>query len=168
MPAPLLTFSTGSLYLYGLERCFALAAELGFDGVEVLCDERLDTRQPDYLCRLSERHALPITSLHAPFMGRTMAGWEPGAIRGIEQTVALAETLGAAHIVMHLPERLGLASLQTRKHRIKLPWLPASAPIKAWMDRGGLARLQAGTLMGSQDVRLPDQVVAVDDEVHVR
>ncbi len=36
MPAPLPTFSTGSLYLYGLERCFALAAEPGFDGVAVL------------------------------------------------------------------------------------------------------------------------------------
>ncbi len=145
MPAPLLIFSTGSLHLYGLERCFALAAALGFDGVEVLCDERLDTRQPDYLRRLSDQYAMPITSLHAPFVGRVMAGWQPGAVQAIEQTVALAEGLGAAHVVMHLPDRLGLAVLQAGARRIKLPWFPASAPIKDWMVRGGLARLQAGT-----------------------
>ena len=38
--------STGSLYTYGLDRVFALAAEVGFDGIEVLIDPRFDTRQP--------------------------------------------------------------------------------------------------------------------------
>lgn len=145
MPGPLLTFSTGSLYLYGLERVFALAAEYGFDGVEIMCDERLDTRQPDYLCRLSERHGLPIHSLHAPFVGRRVPGWEPGPVRTVEQTVVLAEQVGATHVVMHLPDRVGRAFLDLGPRRMLLPWFPVSAAIKRWMESGGLARLQAGT-----------------------
>ena len=145
MAGPLLTFSTGSLYLYGLDRCFALAAEYGFDGVEVLCDERLDTRQPDNLRRLRDTHALPIHSLHAPFVGRGVPGWDSGPVRVIEQTVALAEQVGATHVVMHLPERLGRAFLNVGARRVILPWFPVSAPIKRWMETGGLARFQAGT-----------------------
>ena len=39
-------FSTGSLYRYGTARCFEFAARAGFDGVEVMVDDRWDTRQP--------------------------------------------------------------------------------------------------------------------------
>ena len=31
-------FSTGSLYTYGIDRCFAFAQRAGFDGVELLVD----------------------------------------------------------------------------------------------------------------------------------
>ena len=44
--------STGSLYNYRIDRVFALAAEAGFDGIELLIDHRWDTRQSDYLRQL--------------------------------------------------------------------------------------------------------------------
>jgi sugar phosphate isomerase/epimerase len=36
-------FSTGSLYPFGLDRCYGWAAEAGYDGVEIMMDERWDT-----------------------------------------------------------------------------------------------------------------------------
>ena len=42
-------FSTGSLYPFGLERVYAWATEAGFDGVEIMMDERWDTHQEEYL-----------------------------------------------------------------------------------------------------------------------
>ncbi len=62
-------FSTGSLHPFGLERVFGWAAEAGFDGVEVMMDDRWDTHQPAYLAGLVERHELPILALHPPIYG---------------------------------------------------------------------------------------------------
>ena len=98
MPAPL-TLSTGSLYTYGLERIFALAAEAGFDGLEVVCDESHDSRQADYLTYLMHAYGLPILSLHAPLSGWHCAGWQPGEIAALEQTTTLAVQIGAQHVV---------------------------------------------------------------------
>jgi sugar phosphate isomerase/epimerase len=38
-------FSTGSLYPFGLDRVYGWAAEAGFDGFEIMLDERWDTHQ---------------------------------------------------------------------------------------------------------------------------
>ncbi len=140
-----LTFSTGSLYLYGLERCFALAAKHGFDGIEVMVDERYDTREADYLRRLIDAHHIPIHSLHSPFPGASLPGWERGLIAPIERTVRLAEALGAAHVVMHLPDRVSRLHIANGKRRLRLLWLSTTGEIKAWMSSGGLRRLQEDT-----------------------
>ena len=95
--------STGSLYTYGLDRVFALAAEAGFDGIEVLVDPRFDTRQPVYLRRLMERHGLPIVSVHAPFRPKRLAAWPRTQPESIATTAELARAVGAEVIVVHLP-----------------------------------------------------------------
>jgi len=59
-------FSTGSLYPFGLERVCAWAAKTGFDGVEIMMDERWDTHQEEYLGDLARRHGVPILTLHPP------------------------------------------------------------------------------------------------------
>lgn len=95
--------STGSLYTYGLDRVFALAAEAGFDGIEVLIDPRFDTRQPIYLRRLMERYGLPILSVHAPFRPRWLAAWPQTQPESIAATAELARAVGAKIIIVHLP-----------------------------------------------------------------
>jgi sugar phosphate isomerase/epimerase len=95
--------STGSLYTYGLDRVFALAAEAGFDGIEVLVDHRFDTRQPIYLRRLMERHGLPIVSFHAPFHPRRLAAWPKTQAESIAATAEVACAVGAGIIIAHLP-----------------------------------------------------------------
>jgi len=97
------TLSSGSLYTYGLERTFELAAEAGFDGIEVLIDQRYDTRQPAYLRRLVERHGLPIPSVHAPFWPARMDAWPHDYPGSIAAAAELAAALGAGIVVAHLP-----------------------------------------------------------------
>jgi len=95
--------STGSLYTYGLDRVFALAAEAGFDGIEELVDSRFDTRQPVYLRRLMERYGLPILSLHAPFHPKRLPAWPRTQPESIAATAELARAVGAEVIIIHLP-----------------------------------------------------------------
>lgn len=98
-----LALSSGSLYSYGLDRVFELAAGAGFDGVEVIVDRRFDTRQVAYLRRLQERFGLPILSMHAPFHPWRLEGWPPTYPRSLAATVELATAVGAGIVVAHLP-----------------------------------------------------------------
>ncbi|HSJ53037.1 MAG TPA: sugar phosphate isomerase/epimerase [Anaerolineae bacterium] len=99
-----LVLSTGSLYSYGLDRVFALAAETGFDGVEVLIDGRWDARQPDYLWCLMQGSGLPIPTVHAPFFP-WVQGWPRDELGRLERSADVARAVGAGVVVAHLPLR---------------------------------------------------------------
>ena len=101
----MIVLSTGSLYTYGLSRVFALAADVGFDGIEVLVDHRWDSRHPAYLRRLSQEYGLPIAALHAPFVP-DVPGWPSDQLGRLERTVSLAQDLGVPVVVTHLPYRV--------------------------------------------------------------
>ena len=112
--------STGSLYNDSVDRVFALAAEAGFDGIELMVDERWDTRQADFLKQVATNHALPIHALHSPF-NRNCRGWGESEFGAIARTAELAAELGAQVVIHHLPMRVSLAFLQTGKRTIRLP-----------------------------------------------
>jgi sugar phosphate isomerase/epimerase len=137
-------FSTGSLWNYSLERCFQFAAAAGFDGLELMADERWETRQPVYLQQLMDRYRLPIVAIHSPF-STFVAGWpndQPGRIR---QTVILAETVGARVVVHHLPARIGYIWLQVPGRMFPLP-VPCNGEngYRRWLE-ADYSELQAGT-----------------------
>ena len=100
----MLALSTGSLHNYGLSRVFALAAETGYDGMEILVDAKWDSRDPDYLSRLCSEHSLPIVALHSPFV-QDVQGWPPDPLGRLKKTVALAQKLNVPLVVTHLPLR---------------------------------------------------------------
>lgn len=93
-------FSTGSLYPFGLERVYSWAAKAGFDGVEVMMDERWDTHQADYLNHLAGKHGIPILALHPPLY-RGAWGLEPGET--LIRVAKLADRVGARVVVAHPP-----------------------------------------------------------------
>ena len=101
----MIAFSTGSLYTYGVARVFDLAAEAGYDGIEVLVDQRWDTRQPAYLRRLSADYGLPIVAVHNPFVVE-VPDWPADQLNRLRHTLALAQEVGASTVVTHLPFRL--------------------------------------------------------------
>jgi len=105
----IIALSTGTLHTCGLDRVFALAAEAGFQGVEVIIDNRWDSRAPTYLRTLQQRHGVPVLSLHAPFFH--VNDWPADPIESLQRTVALAEELEARTVVVHLPRRFRLGSL---------------------------------------------------------
>ncbi len=139
-------FSTGSLYAYGINRCFELAAAAGFDGMELVVDRRWDTRQPDYLLALSARHRLPILAIHTPFDDDILREWPDNTPGRIRETVKLAEAMGAEVVIHHLPLRTEVRWIRVRTTRVPRPiFLPRPGTTYAAWLLGGYAELQATT-----------------------
>lgn len=93
-------FSTGSLYPFGLERAYGWAAEAGYDGVEVMMDDRWDTHQEDYLNALAERFGIPILALHPPIFE---GAWKLPPGETLVRSAGLAKRVGALVVVAHPP-----------------------------------------------------------------
>ncbi len=93
-------FSTGSLYPFGLDRVYALAAEAGYDGVEIMMDDRWDTHQEDYLNGLAEKYSIPIRALHPPLFH---GAWDLDPEETLVRVARLAPKVGADVVVAHPP-----------------------------------------------------------------
>jgi sugar phosphate isomerase/epimerase len=93
-------FSTGSLYPFGLERVYSWAAESGFDGVEIMMDERWDTHQRAYLEHLQERYGVKILALHPPLR---RGAWNLGPEQTLVRTARLAHGMDVPVVVAHPP-----------------------------------------------------------------
>lgn len=153
-------FSTGSLYPLDIADCFDLAAEAGFDGMEIMCDERWSTRSPDYLAGQTARTGLPVLVAHTPFSFR-VPGWQASTqLDLIEHSVALAETLHAESVVVHLPQRVGHVFVVGWGINTLLPWRNPFKPVKEWMADGGLARRQEQTAVKLCIENMPKRLVA--------
>lgn len=143
----MIALSTGSLYSYGTARVFALAAEAGFDGIEVLVDHRLDTRQPGYLRRLSADFELPIVAVHNPFAER-VDGWPDDPLGRLHRTLRLAREVGAPLVVAHLPKRFHAFAGQLYARRPHRFWFPIPVPRRGPYRRfvaSGVAALERET-----------------------
>ena len=93
-------FSTGSLYPFGLDRVYGWATEAGYDGIEIMMDDRWDTHQEDYLNHLKERHGIPILALHPP-LRRGAWNLDPG--KTLIRVSGLARRVGVPVVVVHPP-----------------------------------------------------------------
>jgi sugar phosphate isomerase/epimerase len=107
----MIALSTGSLYTYGMARAARMAAEAGFDGLEIMVDDRWDTRDPAYLLQVVRAVGLPIVSLHAPFRPG-IPGWDGDELDRVRRTVDLAERVGARVVVVHPPLRYRWVALR--------------------------------------------------------
>ncbi len=103
-------FSTGSLHPFGLDRIFGWVAETGFDGIEVMMDDRWDTHEAKYMNALSERHELPILALHPPIY---RGAWRLGVEETLIRSAKLAARIDCPLVVAHPP--------------------PPGLPLKRWM-----------------------------------
>lgn len=142
----MISLSTGSLHSYGLARVFELAAQVGFEGIEVIIDHRLDCRDPAYLRRLSAACRLPIVALHSPFLA-DVPGWPADQLERLRRSVALAQDLGVPVVVTHLPYHLYGVFLQgfglpPGRFFLPFPWPRREAYYRA-LAEGQLADMEA-------------------------
>jgi sugar phosphate isomerase/epimerase len=93
-------FSTGSLYPFGLARVYAWISEAGYDGIEIMMDERWDTHQEYYLRDLAGRHGVPIMALHPPLF---RGAWRLGPEETLVRVARLASRLDVPVVVAHPP-----------------------------------------------------------------
>ena len=99
----LISLSTGSLFTLPLQRVFELAAEAGFDGVELIISQDFQKINPVRLIG-SLQQITVIHSIHAPFM--PLDGWG-GPADSLRRCVALAAECGIPLVNFHPPSWMG-------------------------------------------------------------
>jgi len=99
------TLSTASVYPRRAAFAFEVAAELGYDGVEVMVWSDPATQDPAALQRLSDEHGLPIRSVHAPTLLVSQRVWGRSPADKLRRAVGMAGELGAPTVVVHPPFR---------------------------------------------------------------
>ena len=98
-----ISISSGTLFIFGLEKSFAMASEAGFDGVELVINQEFrDVNSRRLVKRLAE--TLPILSMHAPFM--LVDGWG-GPVDALKKCVEIAAECGIGLVNFHPPSWLG-------------------------------------------------------------
>ena len=97
--------STASVYPQNTEAAFAYAAELGFDGVELMVWGEAVSQDISHVEYLSERYQVPVLSIHAPCLLISQRVWGRDPQAKLARAVSAAEDLGAPTVVVHPPFR---------------------------------------------------------------
>ncbi|MCW4464021.1 sugar phosphate isomerase/epimerase [Glutamicibacter sp. MNS18] len=102
-PIPV-TLSSASVYPMTVHDAFAVAKDVGYDGIEVLITGNQATQSATALLALMDKYQLPIMAIHAPTLLLTQQVWG-SAWAKIERSVILAQAVGADVVVAHPPFR---------------------------------------------------------------
>ncbi len=97
--------STASVYPETCSDAFAIAADLGYDGVEVMVWTDPVSQDAAALARLSDHYGLPVLAVHAPTLLVTQRVWGREPWPKLERSCELAVALGARTVVAHPPFR---------------------------------------------------------------
>jgi sugar phosphate isomerase/epimerase len=95
--------STAAVYPEGTVAAFALAAELGYDGVEIMVQTEALSQDADLLAELSDEYGIPVLSVHSPCLLVTARVWSTDPLVKLARSVEMAERLGAETVVVHPP-----------------------------------------------------------------
>jgi sugar phosphate isomerase/epimerase len=97
--------STASVWPRPVEVGFRLAAELGYDGVEVMVWTDRDSQNVARLRGYAGRYGVPVLAVHAPCLLITQRVWSPDPETRLRRAVRTATELGAGTVVVHPPFR---------------------------------------------------------------
>jgi sugar phosphate isomerase/epimerase len=84
---------------------FRLAADLGYDGVEVMVWTDRGSQDLAKLRRYARRYRVPVLAVHAPCLLITQRVWSPDPAERLRRSVRVAGELGAGTVVTHPPFR---------------------------------------------------------------
>lgn len=97
--------STASVWPEPIGVAFELAAEIGYDGVEVMVWGDPASQNVDALAALSVRHHMAVLALHAPCLLITQRVWTADPAQRLDRTVQAAVELDVGTVVVHPPFR---------------------------------------------------------------
>jgi sugar phosphate isomerase/epimerase len=103
--SPPVALSTASVYPEPVAAGFEVAAELGYDGVELMVWSDPVSQDVAAVERLAARHGVPVLAVHAPCLAVTQRVWGADPVVRIRRSVQAAAQLGASTVVMHPPFR---------------------------------------------------------------
>ena len=102
---PPVALSTASVYPEPTAAAFELAAELGYDGVELMVWNDPVSQDLAAVSRLSLEYGVPVLAVHAPCLAVTQRVWGSDPIGRIRRSVTAAAEWGAGTVVLHPPFR---------------------------------------------------------------
>jgi sugar phosphate isomerase/epimerase len=103
-PAPIpVGLSTASVWPESAAAGFRLAAELGFDGVEVMVWADPESQSVATLRKLATRYGMPVVAVHAPCLLVSQRVWSHDPAIRLEMAAEAAQDLGAHTVVVHPP-----------------------------------------------------------------
>jgi sugar phosphate isomerase/epimerase len=102
---PPVALSTASAYPEPTRAAFELAAELGYDGVELMVWSDPVSQDLAAVSGLVDRYGIPVLAVHAPCLAVTQRVWGSDPIGRIRRSVAAAVEWGAGTVVLHPPFR---------------------------------------------------------------
>ncbi|MBF6196107.1 sugar phosphate isomerase/epimerase [Nocardia implantans] len=97
--------STASVYPQNTEAAFRYAAELGYDGVELMVWAEPASQSIATVQAYSRRYGVPVLALHAPCLLISQRVWGSDPVAKLARSVRTAEALGASTVVVHPPFR---------------------------------------------------------------
>lgn len=97
------SLSTVSCYPQGCKASFRYAADLGYDGLEVMVWGDPATRDASRLVGWSREFGVPVRSIHAPTLLLTQLVWGPDPWVKVEKSAQLAVDSGCETVVVHPP-----------------------------------------------------------------
>lgn len=104
-PAVPIGLSTASVYPQNTEAAFAYAADLGFDGVELMIWSDPVSQDIGRIEQLMDEYQMPVLSIHAPCLLISQRVWGRDQSAKLARSVDAAEDLGAGVVVVHPPFR---------------------------------------------------------------
>ncbi|HET9655568.1 MAG TPA: sugar phosphate isomerase/epimerase family protein [Kineosporiaceae bacterium] len=105
VPAAQVALSTASAYPQTCVDAFALAADLGYDGVEVMVWTDPVSQDAAALAALASHYGVPVLAVHAPTLLVTQRVWGKEPWVKVDRAARMAAELGAATVVVHPPFR---------------------------------------------------------------
>jgi sugar phosphate isomerase/epimerase len=105
MPSPPVLFSSAAFFSRPLSWTFRLAADCGYQGVEVMVTKDAESQDPARIRALSEEYGLAVGALHAPCLLLTRKVWGTDPIGKIDRSLEVAADAGIQVVVMHPPYR---------------------------------------------------------------
>jgi sugar phosphate isomerase/epimerase len=94
--SPPVALSTASVYPESIEVGFLLAAELGYDGVELMVWTDPVSQDIGAVERLSARYRVPVLAVHAPCLAVTQRVWGTDPLLRMRRSAEAANILGAS------------------------------------------------------------------------
>src|SRR4051794_18410116 len=105
VPGAKVALSTASCYPESCTTAFEIAADLGFDGVEVMVWTDPVSQDPVALRSLSDHYGIPILAVHTPCLLLTQRVWGTDPWVKLQRSREAAEAVGARTVVVHPPFR---------------------------------------------------------------
>ncbi|OZF50974.1 hypothetical protein CH293_15820 [Rhodococcus sp. 14-2470-1b] len=93
------------MYPQNTEAAFRYAAELGYDGIELMVWAESVSQDAEAVRALTRKYSVPVLAIHAPCLLISQRVWGADPVAKLERSVRTAEQLGAATVVVHPPFR---------------------------------------------------------------